>query len=132
MEKVYHTKQRDLIIEFFENNKGRCFTSRQIIEESGLKLGEATVFRLLKKLTEQGIIKQFISDKNTGTLYQYNREECANHFHMKCLKCSKVFHTECESIKNIEKHIEDDHGFIVDNGKTVFYGICKECSEKDK
>jgi Fe2+ or Zn2+ uptake regulation protein len=31
----------------------------------------------------------------------------------------------------MEKHILDEHGFTVSSGKTVIYGLCKSCSDKE-
>lgn len=95
-------------------------------------LSEATVYRLLSKLSEEEILKAFVSADDTGTLYRYNgTDECDSHFHLKCEKCGKLFHTECELLKGLQDHIFTDHGFSVDNSKTVFYGICKECKTEN-
>ena len=29
--------------------------------------------------------------------------------------------------KEMQKHIETDHGFLVDSGKSVLYGLCPKC-----
>ena len=55
---------------------------------------------------------------------------CHDHFHMKCLKCGRLFHLECDHLKDIAAHISKMHDFTIDSSRTVFYGICGECAKK--
>lgn len=131
MKKQYMTKQKAALIDFFKENKDKCFTSHEIIKNEYLNLGEATVYRLLNKISAEGIIKKYIQDETGGTMYQYNlTKDCNGHFHMKCLVCGKLLHTECKEIVSVINHIESEHAFSVDNSKTVFYGVCKECENE--
>ena len=127
----YSTRQRAGILEYLKDNPDRCFTVREIIAESGLDVGEATVYRALAGFVDEGNVKKYITGEGGGALFQYiSSEECESHFHLKCLSCGQLFHTECEVIDEMVRHIESEHGFRVDAVHTTIYGICRECEVK--
>lgn len=33
-------------------------------------------------------------------------------------------------LDKIYAHVKEEHGFTVDNSKTVFYGICRDCQKE--
>ena len=110
----YNTKQRDEIVEFFSRHRGSCFTAKDIITSGEVTVGEATVYRTLTKLANQGVLKRFTGD-GSGACYQLmDEQKCSSHFHLKCDRCQK-------------QHIEKNHGFAVDVGRTVIYGLCSDC-----
>ncbi len=123
----YNTKQRDEIVNFFSQHRGKCFTAKEIIRSGEIQSGEATVYRTLSKLTNQGILTRFTDGE--AACYQLNEsEKCHNHFHLKCSRCGVLIHMDCGFMKDMQQHIENSHDFIVDFQKTVIYGLCGECS----
>lgn len=125
----YNTKQRDEILEFFSKHRGRCFSAKDIIKSGEIKSGEATVYRTLSKLAESGVLKRF-TDGSAGACYQLAEgADCDKHFHLRCEKCGKLIHIDCEFMAEIKGHIEENHDFYVDLGKTVFYGLCGDCAK---
>lgn len=128
----YNTKQRDEIVEFFGRHRGTCFTAKDLIRSGEISVGEATVYRTLSKLAVQGVLKKYTDGEN-GATYQLNESErCDSHFHLKCERCMKIIHMDCSFMAEMKQHIESSHDFTVDVGKTVIYGICGECAEKDR
>lgn len=127
--KSYKTKQREDLLNFFKNNKDKCFLAKDIIKSSSINLGEATIYRTLSKFVDEGILKKFISPSGEGAYYQYNEcaEHCHEHFHLKCVKCGTLFHMDCSFMAHMAGHIKDEHGFCVDNSRTTLYGTCKNC-----
>lgn len=122
----YNTKQRDEIVDFFKSHRGKCFTAKELIKSGELSSGEATVYRTLSKLAAQGVLKRFTD--GDASCYQINEsEECSRHFHLKCEKCGKLIHMDCDFMAEMKRHIESSHNFYVDIGKTVIYGVCEEC-----
>lgn len=127
----YNTKQRDEIVEFFSKHRGKCFSAKDIIRSGEIKSGEATVYRALSKLAENGVLKRF-TDGSSGACYQLAESaDCDRHFHLKCEKCGRLIHLDCGFMADIKQHIEANHDFYVDLGKTVFYGLCGDCSKGD-
>ncbi len=128
---VYKTKQRDEIVEFFNSHRGKCYTAKELIKSGEVSSGEATVYRTLSRLAQQGVLKRFTD--GDASCYQLNEsEECSRHFHLKCEKCGKLIHMDCDFMADMSRHIEQSHSFFVDIGKTVIYGTCGECAARDK
>ena len=126
--KRYKTKQRSALLDFFASHSDKTFSASELIADPALGLGEATVYRQLSKLSEEGKLNKIISNASDGARYQYHpHESCNGHFHLRCTKCGELVCAECSFMENMEKHLGADHGFTVDPKKTVIYGICKEC-----
>ena len=124
---VYKTKQRDEIVEFFNQHRGKCYTAKEIIKSGEITSGEATVYRTLSKLATQGVLNRFTD--GDASCYQLNEsEQCEKHFHLKCEKCGRLIHMDCGFMADMKRHIESSHDFVVDIGKTVIYGLCGDCA----
>lgn len=127
----YSTRQRALLYDFFKNNPDRCFTVKEVIAESGLDIGDATVYRTLSAFAEENKLKKFHTGEGKSATYQY--AECCDddlHFHLRCMRCGELFHTHCEEIDELVKHLKAEHGFRVDAAQTTIYGICGKCEDK--
>lgn len=132
-QQIYKTKQREIITQLFQENSEKCFTSKEVIDLLQGQLGQATVYRMLSKLSEEGIICKYISENGSGALYRINNcEKNGNHkhFHLKCSSCGRLIHMDCHVLGKIAEHLQADHGFLMDNSKTVLYGKCKDCTHK--
>lgn len=131
----YSTKQGKLVLDCFISNTGVHLTIEDIcnyLKENNTPVGKTTVYRQVQKLSDEGIITKYSIDKESACCYQYTGENCKMHFHLKCTKCSELFHASCDYIESLENHIFSHHGFKIDNSKTVFYGICQDCMRKYK
>lgn len=131
----YNTKQRELLLMFLKKSGSEHITVQEIsafLTNEGNPMGVSTIYRQLDRLVEQGIVRKYILDGRLGACYQYieNDSDCQTHFHLKCVSCGKLIHIDCNHLNDINDHIFQQHGFCVDNSKTVFYGICHECSLK--
>lgn len=131
MSKNYNTKQKTAIEEIIENRKNSHFTAEEILNEikgQGKNIGLTTVYRHLEKLVNSGALRKYVAEAGESACYQ-KTENCGEHFHLKCTACGKLFHLSCEKLNSISKHIDDEHEFLIDAGKTVFYGLCRECNK---
>jgi len=132
----YNTKQKEKLIDFLINNKEHHTNVQEIsafLISEGTPLGTATIYRHLDKLVESGVVRRYNLDGKTGACYQYidHENECHQHFHLKCLKCGKLIHLNCERLSRLNEHILEHHGFKVDPAQTVFYGECAECRKNE-
>ena len=128
---AYKTKQREAILRFFMDHGDRCFSAREVWEQ--VDAGEATVFRAITALTESGLLKKYVSGtgKSEAATYQYNAcGEHADHIHLRCERCGELFHMDCSFMAEILRHFKTEHGFDVDCGKTVIYGVCERCGKE--
>lgn len=131
----YKTKQKEKILDYLIRNKEKHTNVQEIITfltAEGNPIGTATIYRQLDKLVDCGMVRRYNFDGKTGACYQYieNKEECHEHFHLKCTICGKLIHLNCDRLSNINRHIFEKHGFQVDPSQTVFYGKCSECLSK--
>ncbi len=128
-ETKYKTKQRDEILHFFEENMGECFSVRDVI--SCVSAGEATVFRTVSSLTEQGKLKRYTGARGECAYYQYNACPCEDsHIHLKCEDCGRIIHMDCDFMNEIVSHFKLDHSFLIDSARTVIYGKCESCTSE--
>lgn len=129
------TKQGKSVLECFEENPDGHLTAEDIsdiLKGKNSPVSTATIYRQLEKLTVNGFIRKYTSSPDEPACYQYHGKGagCTNHFHLKCVKCNKLIHVNCDYLDKLEQHINEHHGFTVDNTRTVLYGICKNCKEK--
>ncbi len=131
---TYKTKQRDLILEELKKHESRHFTVEDVItllHNSGSDVGKSTVYRYLEKLAQEGIVKKYTVDGERSICYQYlhSHQSCSNHYHLKCEKCGKLIHMECETVDRLSEHIFVHHNFHLNAAKCVFYGTCENCTK---
>lgn len=132
---AYKTKQREIMMEYLEAMPGKHITAGDVCEHfksKGQTIGQATVYRQLERLVDEGIVGKYIIDGNSPACFEYmgadshkGAEVC---FHCKCEKCGKLIHMHCEELEGIGEHLYEHHGFILNPLRTVFYGVCDECA----
>jgi len=130
----YRTRQRELILERLRTAGDRHITAEELAEElRGEGVGRSTVYRTLERLVEQGEVRRF-RPGDGGACYQFNDStgSCREHHHLKCIKCGRLFHTECELLDELSEHVYSHHGFLLDRSRTVLYGLCADCQKTEK
>ena len=94
------------------------------IAELHPSISKGTVYRNLGILADMGEIRR-IEIPGAADCYDHI---CERHFHVRCLKCGKVFDVDTEAMPDLFKSIRDAHGFEFLDYDIVFKGICPECS----
>lgn len=131
---MYNTKQKQILIDYFKKNADKQYTISEISDAvTKNNIGKSTVYRLIDKMTTDGYVRRFQSS-GKSVLYQYvgEHKECDKHFHLKCTECGLLIHLECEHINSLHSHINDEHKFTVDTSKTIIYGLCSACNERNE
>ena len=125
--KSYNTKQKNIILEEIQNQK-KEFTVKDIYSKLENQVGLTTIYRLIDKLVEDGKLSKNID--NNIPYYQY-LEECEekNHFYLKCKKCKKMIHIDCDCIENLSTHIKKNHQFQLDKEHIIINGYCNKCKK---
>ena len=118
----YNTHQRAELTDFFASHPDDSFSARQLMEQLGGGMGEATIYRALSALTDEGVIERSsVSGKNT---YHYNKKHsCKGHLHLQCLKCSELICTDAQMLEQLDSSL----GFEIDGEKTTIFGVCAKC-----
>lgn len=137
MSSTYNTKQKQLILGLLTDNKEKQFTCEEIeekLKEKGTPVGKTTVYRYLISMQNEGKVRKFKSEHGKSATFSFieNTEECKRHLHLKCLSCGEFTHLDCEVMKEVNTHLIKDHHFIIDNSKTVIYGLCEKCNMSEE
>lgn len=133
---AYKTKQREYVLNAMQESGRRHVTAAELVhmlQDSGKSVGLATVYRNLEQLVEEGLVRKYTLDERTGACYQYvgKNGACQNHFHLKCVRCGELFHVDCAYMNDLGTHLLKEHDFAIDHTKTVLYGVCGKCREKE-
>ncbi len=130
----YQTRQRRDILAFFESAPHASYSARDVMAGlAGQCVSEATVFRTLTHLTEEGVLRRFMEDGRA--VYQYCRrcgEDCRGHMHLKCKVCGDLVHLDCSFAEEILRHFATEHHFALDREETVLYGVCEACGKHEE
>jgi Fur family ferric uptake transcriptional regulator len=46
---------------------------------------------------------------------------------LKCDTCGTLVHLRCGMLDEISGHVYEEHSFLIDKGKLIFYGKCGDC-----
>lgn len=129
---MYTTVSRTKIMEFLEANCNRTVSVSDIqsfLKSEELEVNVTTIYRFLDRLAKDGKVIKYVAEKGSMAVYQYveNDRHCEHHLHLKCTKCGKVVHMECDFMEEIAEHIKEHHGFAIQCKNSIIYGVCKEC-----
>ncbi len=100
---------------------------REKLKEKGVVVNKTTVYRELKFLNNQGIIKP-VQIKRSVVAYESTL--LPHHHHLVCKDCGKVSEV---SSANIEKSIDKltkqvkEQGFVINSHNLEFFGVCPSC-----
>ena len=123
-----NTIQRSLVLEAV--NKLKCHaTADEIYQEVTREhpnISKGTVYRNLNQLSDSGEIRKI---ETPGGADRFDHR-CHDHYHVKCLRCGRVFDVDMEYITGLEGKIRDAHGFKFSGHDLMFRGICPECQKQ--
>ena len=85
-------------------------------------LNQATVYRNLKLLVDQGWLDQ-VNHAALGTLYE--RAGKGHHHHFHCHGCNRVFELPGCSL---DQQAAAPEGFVVEKHEIFLFGICPSCA----
>lgn len=132
----YQTEQKRILLAYMKAHSEEAYTieewCEQLRTEPSLSAvpGKSTVYRIMQKLVEEGLVKRFVKGNSRRFLYQMVcGEHCGNHLHMKCSVCGKLYHMEDEESETLLRQVMMRHHFQIDGGKTVLLGQCEGCCQ---
>ena len=133
----YRTRQQNCLIDYLTQHEGQHFTAAQIhahFAEGDQSIGTATVYRQLEKLVDEGVVRRYKLETEESAYYEYvgDNPGCSAHLHCKCERCGTLIHMDCEELEAIRRHLLEEHGFLWNPRRTVFYGICEACRGEEE
>ena len=130
MKATYQTHQRRALLDFFESGEGREYTIEEILSGLGESApGKSTVYRLVKKLEEEGTLRRITREGTSKAVYQLSGADCcAEHLHIKCVDCGLLVHLDHEA----QDELARTTGFVIDDSRSMLYGHCARCARRVK
>ncbi len=131
----YKTKQSEELLSYLRTTRGSHIAAADIVAHfasQGKKISVATVYRQLERLVDGGQLNKYFLAEGGGAHFEYinQEEDCAPLcFHCRCQQCGTLIHLQCQSLNQVQSHLLDGHGFTLDPIRTVFYGVCRDCSQ---
>lgn len=127
----YNTKQREVLMNFFESHHDQSFSAEEIagqLKNDAISL--SAVYRNLVDLEKDGKIRKVVKSGIRKAFYQFvDCDECKGHLHLTCTKCGKTEHLPDADSNEIVKSVLQNSNFNLDSDSTVLYGICGKCRQ---
>lgn len=127
---TYQTRQQEAIEALFCAREQECMTAEEVyqaLSDSGMDIGKTTVYRAITRLCQAGRLRKYIAHgSGEAARFQYNpcRE---SHLHIRCIQCGALAHLHCDEVEAFSHHLTHHHGFTLDEGQTILYGLCEGC-----
>ena len=132
----YDTAGRRALSDFLMRNPDRQYSAEELYAELSRhsRVGKSSLYRLLNELCEGEVVRKFSSEQKRCSEYQYigNGCDCRDHFHQKCLDCGKIQHLDCRISAAFTEHLFLEHGFTVNCGQSILYGVCADCAGREE
>ena len=120
-----NTRQKEVVRTVFEKMRNHP-TAEMVCEEvakTDPSIGRATVYRILNSYVSSGTaIKVPVYDG--ADRYDIT---VMPHSHAKCRSCGNVLDVTTSGVLPI---VTEGSGFIIEGGAVLYYGVCRECSNK--
>lgn len=118
-----NTIQRQEILDALKSNYDHP-TIKELCELlSSKNIGQATVYRTIKSLVEEDVIRRI--ECPDGIHYDYRKD----HYHFYCLECGKIYDVFLDN-KLIDNLLSSSNLKDVEHINLVFDGICDSCKGK--
>ena len=119
------TPQRLAILEVLKQADGHLSPTEifnQVVQEIP-GLTEATVYRTLNFLAEQGLV--LVAHLGRGQLvYEFAEHD---HHHLVCRNCGEMQEIDHRQLKQLYDNFLDDTGYQINPIHATFFGFCPEC-----
>ena len=126
------TSQRELILDVFLNTEEHLSSEDlyQLVKKQDPTVGQTTVYRTLKLLTEAGLAREVRFGDNR-THYEHNYKH-QHHDHMICSECGKIIEFYSAELEALQDQMAAKHKFEVTQHLLRIIGICAECRRRNR
>jgi len=131
---AYVTRQQQAVLACIEAHREESVSAQTLADElraRGERVGLATVYRQLEKLSHGGCVHKVVTEE--GAFYRYCPRAGVGSacFLLKCERCGRIEHVDCERLAPLYRHLEEEHHFRIDPRRTMLYGVCAVCREAE-
>src|SRR5256712_6798776 len=121
------TSQRDLILDVFLRTEKHLSSEDlyRLVRELDPNIGQTTVYRTLKLLTEAGLAREVrFGDGRTHYEHHYKHQ---HHDHMICSECGRIIEFFSAELEALQDAMAAKHRFLVTQHLLRIIGVCAEC-----
>ncbi len=97
------------------------------VKSSCPTISRATVYRILNKLAEKGVISK-VNLNNGADIFDHNTFP---HYHIRCIRCGKVRDVKLAAVHDLAGDVLDSSGYRITGYSIQFDGICPQCEERE-
>jgi len=121
------TAQRELILDVFLRTEKHLSSEDlyQLVREKDPNIGQTTVYRTLKLLSEAGLARE-VRFGDGITHYEHNYKH-DHHDHMICSQCGKIIEFYSAELEALQDAMAAKHKFEVTQHLLRIIGICADC-----
>jgi Fur family transcriptional regulator, ferric uptake regulator len=126
------TSQRELILDVFLRTEEHLSSEDlyQLVKKEDPTVGQTTVYRTLKLLTEAGLAREVRFGDNR-THYEHNYKH-QHHDHMICSECGKIIEFYSAQLEALQDQMAAKHKFEVTQHLLRIIGVCAECRRRNR
>lgn len=126
------TSQRDLILDVFLRTEEHLSNEDlyQLVKKEDPTVGQTTVYRTLKILTEAGLARE-VRFGDGRTHYEHNYKH-QHHDHMICSECGKIIEFFSAELEAIQDQMAAKHKFEITQHLLRIIGVCVDCRRARK
>ena len=127
--KPYTTKTRQIILEYLKRQPAVTVSVSDIeeyLKDEGIRINTTTVYRYLDKLCTEHIVIKYPDLNSDKAVFQFAGEEkkCTEHLHLKCIKCGKIVHLDCDFFHEFVCFLTNSSVFNLAFSSHIAYTIC--------
>ena len=124
-----NTIQKELVLNAVRSLKNHATADEiyHMIKQAYPSIGRGTVYRNLNILAEEGKIRKV---EVLGSPDRFDHI-CEKHFHVRCIKCGRLFDIELEPVPELKPKRKDSTDMQFLDYDIMFKGICPDCQEKE-
>ena len=126
------TAQRETILEVFLRTEEHLSSEDlyRIVRSEDPNVGQTTVYRTLKLLTEAGLAREVrLGDGRTYYEHHFDHD---HHDHMICTECGEVIEFFSQEIEELQDAMADKYGFKPTHHSLRILGLCENCQKREK
>lgn len=129
---AYNTRQRERIASLMRSHGDGYLTVDQVcdlLRQNGDAVGRTTVYRTLERLVADGQMTKVAGIRGDAAQYRVlaEGEATGSMGQMRCVRCGRALPLDCEMLSAFAEHVLHEHGFAIDQRRTVIYGLCADC-----
>ena len=123
-----NTKQKEIILDILKENRIHPTINEIYVlaKEKYPSIGQATIYRNVNRLVEEGKILKLPNSNNDS--YHYDID-ISSHDHLLCKKCGKIIDIFDNDYDDIFESIAKKNKIIIDRATILLEGKCSKCNK---